>query len=142
MTDTAVEPVTVLPTVESAAKAEVRLSRWQSFGLALGSLVLVFGLGLVVMLAGGAVIHALKPTRHVDIFAALHNRWVVGALLGIALLWLLPPHPWAKRVMASGSQEQPAKAGRTEDGGGGASTVHLVVPGPGPVHRPTGGQPG
>ena len=41
----------------------------------MGSLVLVYGLGLVVMLLGGVVIQALKPTRHVDIFAALHNRW-------------------------------------------------------------------
>ena len=136
MTDTAVEPVTAPPAPGRAAKAEARLSRWQSFGLAVGSLVLVFGLGLVGMLAGGAVIHAMKPTRHVDIFASLHNRWVVGALLGITVLWLLPPHPWAKRVAASGSQEQPAQAGRTEDGGGGASTVQLEVPGPGAVHRP------
>ena len=139
MTDAAVEPVRVPLPPEPPANAEVRLKRWQSFGLAVGSLVLVYGLGLVVMLAGGAVIHAVKPTRHVDIFAALHNRWVDGALLGIALLWLLPPHPWAKRVIASGSQEQPARAGWTEDGGGGASTVRSDVPGPGAVHRPGDG---
>ena len=83
---------------------------------------LAFGLGASPFAIGG--------------FAALHNRWVLGALLGITVLWLLPPHRWAKRVMASGSQEQPAQAGRTEDGGGGASTVQLDVPGPGAVHRP------
>ncbi len=123
----------------AAAKVEVRLKRWQSFGLAVGSLVLVYGLALGVMLAGGAVLRAVDPARRIDIFAALHHWWVVGILLGIALLWLLPPHPWAKRLVASGSQEQPAQAGRTEGGGGGASTVQLEVPGPGPVDRPSGG---
>ena len=96
---------------------DVRVPRWQRFLLAVGSLVLVYGLGAVVMLAGGAVVHAVDPTKRMDIFAALHNRWVVGALLGITVLWLLPPYPWAKRVVASGSQEQPAHAGETEGGG-------------------------
>jgi hypothetical protein len=115
----------------------VRLTRGQSFGLALGSLVLVYGLGLVVLLAGGTVIHALDPARRVDIFAAFHTEWVVGILLGIAVLWLVPPHPWAKRVVAPASQEQPAQAGRTEDGGGGAFTVQVHQPGPDAVHRPS-----
>ena len=123
MTDVAVEQVAAT-TPEAPAKTPVRMPRWQSSLIALGTLVLVFGLGILVMLAGGAVIHALKPTRHVDIFAAFHNQWVVGILLGIAVLWLLPPHPWAKRLVAPSSQEQPVKAGRAEDGGGGASTVH------------------
>jgi hypothetical protein len=141
MTGTAVEQVAARATPEAPAKTGVRMPRWQSSLIALGSLVLVFGLAILVMLAGGAVIHAVKPTRHVDIFAALHNQWVVGILLGIAALWLLPPHPWAKRLIALPSQEQPAEAGRTEDGGGGASTVHLEVPGPGPSTGQAGGQP-
>ena len=124
MTATATQPLGAVTTPEAPeaqvpARVKVRLTRWQSFGLAAGSLVLVYGLGLVVMLGGGAVVHALKPTRHVDIFAALHDQWVVGILLGIAVLWLLPPHPWAKRLVAPSSQEQPAEAGRAEDGGGG-----------------------
>ena len=100
MTDTAVDPVTVPPPSEQPANAGVRLKRWQSFGIAVGSLVVIYGLGICVMLAGGVVIHTLKPTRHIDIVAAFHNAWVVGILLGIAVLWLLPPHPWAKRVVA------------------------------------------
>lgn len=94
---------------EASRRTEVRMPRWQSFLIALGSLVLVFGLGTLVMVGGGAVIHALRPTRHVDTFAALHNQWVVGVLLGIAVLWLLPPHRWVKRVIESSSQEQPAQ---------------------------------
>ena len=113
------------------------MPRWQSFLIALGSLVAVYGLATLVMLGGGAVVHALKPTRHVDIFAALHNAWVVGVLLGITVLWLLPPHPWAKRVVVPSSQEQPAEnAGGTEDGGWGAFTVQEEIPGSGPVPRP------
>ena len=132
MTDTAVEQAAATTTPEVPTKSEVRMPRWQSALIALGTLVLVFGLGILVMLAGGLVIHAVKPTRHVDIFAAFHNQWVVGILLGIAVLWLLPPHPWAKRLVAPSSQEQPVKAGRTEDGGGGAFTVQDEGPGPGP----------
>ena len=144
MTETASQPIVAQPQAEhpSPEASRPRLSRWQSFGLAVGSLVLVYGLALVVMLAGGAVLRALDPTRHVDLFAALHDRWVVGVLLGIALLWLLPPYPWAKRAAAAGSQEQPAHAGRAEDGGGGASTVQLEVPGPGAAPRSSGGPSG
>ena len=116
------------------------MKRWQSLVIATGTLVLVFGFGILVMLAGGAVIHAVKPTRHLDIFAAFHNQWVVGVLLGIAVLWLLPPHPWVKRLVAPSSPEQPAEAGRTEDGGGGASTVHVEVPEPGPSPGQAEGQ--
>ena len=141
MTETASQPVGDVTVPESPVghRPAFRLSRWQSFGLAVGSLVLVYGLALVVMLAGGAVLRAVDPARRIDIFAALHHWWVVGVLLGITVLWLLPPHPWAKRVVASGSQEQPAQAGRTEGGGGGASTARSDVPGPGAVPRPGGG---
>lgn len=103
--------------------SEVRMGRWQRFLIALGVLVVICGVALCVMLAGVAVMHAVKPTRHVDIFFALHSHWVVGVLLGIAVLWLLPPHPWAKRAIARSSREQPAQAGGTEDGDGGAFTV-------------------
>lgn len=143
MTATATQPPVAVTTPEAQVpqRPPVRLTRWQSFGLAAGSLVLVYGLGILVMLGGGAVVHALKPTRHVDIFAALHNAWVVGVLLGITVLWLVPPYPWGKRVVAPSSPEQPAEAGRTEAGGGGASTVQDEGPGPGPSTGHAGGQP-
>ena len=103
------------PDEAAHSETEVRLKRWQSFLIAVGSLVLVFGLGLVVMLVGGAVVHAVDPGRHMDTFAAFHNQWIVGVLLGIAVLWLLPPHPWAKRTIAPLPQEQPAEpVGGTE----------------------------
>ena len=137
MTATAYQTVGSPPEIPAPAKVEVRMPRWQSSLLAVGTLAVVAGVGLGLMIAGGVVIHAFKPTRHVDIFAAVHNMWVVGVLLAIAVLWLLPPHPWAKRATVPRSQEHPAKtAGRTEDGGGGASTVREEVPGPGPVPRP------
>jgi hypothetical protein len=152
MTDTATDPredmttaqlpapkqATVPETPPVGERPPVRLTRVQSFGLALGSLLLVYGLGLVVTLAGGAVINVLDPTRHVDSFAAFHRQWVVGVLLGIAVLWLLPPHPWAKRVVASASEEEPAQAGRTEGGGGEAFAVHSAAPRSGAVPRPGG----
>jgi hypothetical protein len=133
MTDASYPATLASPEAPATPKRVARRPLWQSFGIAVGSLVLVYGLGLLVMLAGGVVIHAFNPTKRIDIFAALHNQWVVGILLGITVLWLLPPYPWGKRVIAPLSQEQPAAmAGRTEGGGGGASTAHLDVPGPGP----------
>ena len=147
MTQVSTDPAGGAPTVEPPSEAQapaatqVRMPRWQSFLIALGSLVAVYGLGILVMLGGGAVVHALKPTRHVDIFAALHNAWVVGVLLGITVLWLVPPYPWGKRVVAPSSQEEPAEAGRTEDGGGGASAVQDEAPGPGSSTGRAGSQP-
>lgn len=140
MTQVSTNPAGGGPATEAPvpAASPVRLTPWQTSLIAVGSLVLVFGLGLLVMLAGGAVVHGLKPTRQIDIFAALHNQWVVGVLLGITVLWLLPPHPWVKRVVAPSSQEQPVQAGGTEDDGGGASIVQHEIPGSGPVPRPAG----
>lgn len=83
--------------------------RWERAVVALGSLVVVYGVGFGVLVAGGAIAHAALPSRHVDLFAALHDQWVVGALLGVSVLWLLPPYPWAKRVVTSRSREQPAE---------------------------------
>lgn len=109
---------------------QLRLRRWQSALIAIGSLVVIYAVGVGVMLAGGAVIHAIQPAKHVDIFAALHSQWVVGILLGISVLWLLPPHPWAKRVVATGSREEPAQtAGRTEDGGDSVATIQFAMSG-------------
>lgn len=139
MTDASYQSVGTLASVHASvpAKNEVRLKRWQSFLIALGSLVLIYGLGLVVMLVGGVIMHEVVPKRHVDIFAAFHITWIVGVLLGVTVLWLLPPHPWARRAVAPLPQEQPAAiAGGTEDGGGGASTVQFEGSGPGTVHRP------
>lgn len=107
------EPVPA-PVGPAPERAVVRMSGWQSLLVAFGSLLLVSGLGCGVMLAGGVILHALAPERHINIFAALHNHWVVGVLLGLVLLWLLPPHPWAKRAIATVPEEQPAPAGGTE----------------------------
>ena len=104
-----------------AATREVRLTRRQGFLLALGSLAIIYGLALGVMLLGGVVVHAISPARHIDIFAALHHWWVVGPLLGIAVLWLVPPYPWAKWLVASASREQQTEPDETK--GGGSDTV-------------------
>lgn len=141
MTEFSFEQVAEVPDASTnapePAPVEVRLPRWQSFLIAVGSLVLVFGIGLGVTVAGGAVVHAFDPSRHVNSFAALHNAWVVGILLGITVLWLLPPYPWAKRVVASGSREQPADiAGGAGDGDEGLVTVRLET-GPGAAPRPS-----
>ena len=68
-----------------------------------------FGAALGVIPVGDVVLHALVPSRHVDIFAALHSRIVVGILLGLSVLWLLPPYPWAK-PRPSAESRQPAQS--------------------------------
>ncbi len=99
---------------EAQAAGQVVLKRWQSTLIAVGSVVLVYGLAAGVLFGGGAVIHTFMPKRHVDIFYAFHRWWVVGVLLGITVLLLLPPHPWAKRAIAPLSRDQPVRAGGTE----------------------------
>lgn len=94
----------------------VRMPRWKGALIALASLVFVYGLALGVLTAGGAVFHAVDPSRHVDPFAALHNHWVVGALIAIGILWLLPPYPWAKRLFVSRALLRPLPASETEGG--------------------------
>lgn len=122
-----------------AATEEVRLNRWQSALIALGSLILVYGVAFGVTAIGGVALHAFEPARHVDVFASLHNMWVVGVLLGITVLWLLPPHPWAKRVISPESREQPVwTAGGAEGGGDHVDAAQFEVPGPEAASRPLG----
>lgn len=114
------------------------MPRRQGALIALGSLLLVYGLGAGVMAAGGAVLHAIDPTRAVDAFAALHDRWVVGILVGIGALWLLPPYPWASHVVAAPSTTASRPAGT--DAADHAEHAGVLareerpgaVPGPGP----------
>lgn len=82
------------------AALELRLTRWQSALVALGSLLVIFAIAFGVMVGGGEVVRALDSSRRINVFAAFHDWWVIGALLGITVLWLLPPHPWAKRAIA------------------------------------------
>lgn len=112
MTQTSFEEFAALPMAEVSATTADRdhLTRWQSLLMAVGSLVLIYGVALGVMAAGGAIAHAFDPRRRLDIFAAFHSVWVIGVLLVISVLWLLPPHPWAKRAVAGGSRTQPAQA--------------------------------
>jgi MFS family permease len=138
MTDASYEQVAAMHTTapSAAAEVEVRLTRWQSFLVAVASLVGIFGAAFGVMLVGGVVIHAFDPRRRVDIFTAFHSLWVVGVLLGIAVLWLLPPYPWVKRVITPASPEHPASAAGGTGDGGAANAVQLDGPGPGTVPRP------
>ncbi|MGH8980133.1 MAG: hypothetical protein ACRDWE_03785 [Acidimicrobiales bacterium] len=67
--------------------------------LAIGSLVFVLGIAFGVMTGLGQLVHVLNPAKHFDIFYALHKEYVVASLIAACLLWLLPPHPWAKRLV-------------------------------------------
>ena len=113
-------------------------TRWWHGTLFAAVLLLAFyGIALAVMLVGGAVIHAVSPRRHVDVFAALHHLLVVGILLGLSVLWLLPPHPWARRLLAPEPLERSARRGRrARRGGSVGNAAHAYrepsAPGPSP----------
>jgi hypothetical protein len=110
---------------------------WRSSLLATAGLVFVVGIALGEMAAGGAIIHALVPQRHFDIYFALHQQLVVGSLIGMSLLWLLPPHPWAKRVAEAADRDQPAEvAGEAGTRGPRKVTALSVYQGRDPPHRP------
>ena len=66
-----------------------------STALAIVSLAFVSAVALGSMLASTAILRLLSPGRRFDTFRALHEPLVVGLLFGLAVLWLLPPHPWA-----------------------------------------------
>jgi hypothetical protein len=65
-----------------------------STALAIVSLVFVSAVALGSMLASTAVLHFISPDRRFDDFRAFHEPLVVGLLFGLAVIWLLPPHPW------------------------------------------------
>lgn len=94
-----------------------RRRTWKQFGLAFAGLVYLAAVALGTMLLGGVALHTLVPKRHIDMFAVLHNHIVLGVLLGLVVLWLLPPYPWAKQQPSAGAGEPVQSAGETEVGG-------------------------
>jgi hypothetical protein len=64
-------------------------------GIAAATLVLVAAVALGSMAGSAGLLHLLSPSKQFDAFRVLHEPIVVEVLLGLALLWLLPPHPWA-----------------------------------------------
>lgn len=82
-------------------------------------LVYVPAIALGTLLLGGVLLHALVPSRAIDIFifAALHNGIVLGVLLGLVALWLLPPYPWAAPQASTEPREPARVAGETRGGG-------------------------
>jgi hypothetical protein len=81
--------------------AEERMGFIASTALAMVSLVFVTAVALGSLLASTAVLHLAYPDRHFDDFRALHEPLVLGLLLGLAVFWLLPPHPWAVEPVQS-----------------------------------------
>jgi hypothetical protein len=76
------------------ASAE-RMGYAASTALAVVSLIFVSLVAVGSMLASTTVLHLAYPNRRFDDFRALHEPLVLGLLLGLAVFWLLPPHPWA-----------------------------------------------
>jgi hypothetical protein len=81
--------------------SEERMGWIASTAFADVSLVFVSLVALGSMLTSTAVLHLLYPNRHFDDFRALHEPLALGLLLGLAVLWLLPPHPWAMEPVQS-----------------------------------------
>jgi hypothetical protein len=66
--------------------------------IAVLSLGIVAAVALSSMMGSAALLHLLAPAKQFDAFRALHEPVVVEVLLGLAVLWVLPPHPWAPSV--------------------------------------------
>ena len=99
---------------ESAAVADVpapeevtTLGRWQTLLVAVGLLLVLYGVALGSMYALGSLVHVLDPRHHFDILYVFHNRIVVLALIAVAVLWLLPPYPPAIRSLQLRTAGQP-----------------------------------
>ncbi|HVC14537.1 MAG TPA: hypothetical protein VND62_06730 [Acidimicrobiales bacterium] len=105
-------------TIGEQALVQVRrMPVWKSILVAVATLGFVLGIALAEMVGVGAILRTINPARHVDIYHALHNQLVVGSLIGMSLLWLLPPHPWAQRLVEATHREEPAQtAGAAGEG--------------------------
>jgi len=111
---------------------------WRSTLLALATLIFVLGIAVAVMLGVGHLLHVLFPAKHFDVFYALHRPVVRWCLIAVSALWLLPPHPWARRLVDAVDRDAPhrrprARHARIKDGralrAGARSTT--AFPGPG-----------
>lgn len=130
------------PVVPASSPAPLsRSARWRraAWGsvLALGSLLYIFGVAVLTMVAGGVVLHAISPQRSLDVFSALHKQVVVGVLLGLAVFWLLPPHPWMKETDDHEARPPAGTVGETEHGGADKVAVLGTYRGRDPSLRPT-----
>ena len=139
------QPVVTLPgerrkKAKPAKPPRTRRRTWKQFGLALSGLAYLAAVAFGTMLLGGGVVHHLVPTRHVDMFAALHNHIVLGVLLGLSVLWLMPPYPWAQQEPSTESQDPAQSAGEAE-GGGATSVTDLWEYRAGPRLAGPGGAP-
>ena len=80
---------------------ETQMGLFQASVIAVVSLLFVAAVALGSMIGSAALLHLISPSRHFDVFRALHEPGVVGVLIGLAVLWLLPPHPWAVKPAKS-----------------------------------------
>jgi hypothetical protein len=78
-----------------------RMGFLASTGLAVVSLVFVSVVAFGSMLVSAAILHLVSPDRRFDTFRAFHEPLVFGVLFGLAVFWLLPPHPWAAQPAQS-----------------------------------------
>lgn len=121
--------------VEDESPVEVRaMALWKSTLVAVASLAMALGVAVALMSGVGAILHAVNPAKQFDIFYALHNEVVVGCLIGVSLLWLLPPHPWAKRLAEATAGDRPAQdAGEAGVGEPGTAAALSMYQGSGPA---------
>lgn len=95
-----------------------RLPLWATTLLAMVSLVFVLGIAGGVMVGAGHLIHVLEPAKRFDVFYLLHESLVEWSLAAACVLWLLPPHRWATRLI-----ERPARGAPEATRGSGAEEV-------------------
>ncbi|HEY5274662.1 MAG TPA: hypothetical protein VIJ34_15735 [Acidimicrobiales bacterium] len=85
----------VISEADRAVLPHSRMGLFQATLVAILSLVLVGAVAFGSMVGSAELLHLLSPAKQFDAFRALHEPAVVEVLLGLAILWLLPPHPWA-----------------------------------------------
>jgi hypothetical protein len=86
----------VAPTTDDPTPAR-QLGHLLSTLIALASLVAVTAVAFGTMLGLTAILEQLYPSRRFDEFHAFHEPIALAVLIAAAVLWVLPPHPWANR---------------------------------------------
>ena len=102
-------------TAHAPQVSEERMGSIASTAFAVVSLVFVSVVALGSMLMSATILHLAYPNRRFDDFRVLHEPAVLDVLCGLAVLWLLPSHPWATEP----KQSEPKKRRLISSEGGG-----------------------
>ena len=93
------------------ASAELPVGPFMGILLATSSLVLIASIAVLTQVLATSLLNHLDHSRHIDAFGGLHNPIVDMFLIALAVIWILPPHPWGKGILGRNIESATPPAG-------------------------------